>query len=424
MSGATQVSEQLDTFDSPVEMTNEQMREEISKMSKSDGAKEKEDGKEQAGKPEQKSEEKNKEGKKGASQVDKLDEEEDDPDKSEEKEEVEEDKKEVAPEKKEEKPKPQGKTIKIKEGDEVKEISPDATIKVKVDGKGEFKTLKELAEFYSKQKVDEKLVATARQEKEQLQKQSANYKQQFDTVAGHLTKIQEMMDDDKGDPLAPLFYLLDISDRNAYDYTKRIFSHLSEEVSNLSQLDDVERELYWTKKESDWLKSNQAAKVTRARQAQDTQERIAKIDRLRESQGVSEEQYVQAHEALIGLGFEASKVTPENVVDYAVMRPFYDKAEKLCGAYQDELDDDQMDELVVTVARTLRNSPRMKAEDVLTYSAKQLGWDVESVDDVIEDINSKASTNSVGSERKTPSKKQNNDRPESFDDFDDYASQR
>lgn len=395
-------NQDMDTFDNPVEIPKETKKVEV--------------------KPTEKTGEKDAETKKKHDgQVDNLDEEEDKKDKQEKKPEDEKEKKDDAekkevPEVKKE-TKPAGKILKIKEGDEVRELSADSTVKVTVNGKGEFHTIQELInEFAGKKTVSEEIIQ-AKKEREQVVRESAKFKSERDVIVNHLTHIQKLMDDEKGDPLAPLLYLLDMSDRNIYDYTKRVFSHLSGEVNALSSMDEVEQQLYWTKKEADYLKGNHAAKVTRARQTQEQSDRVAKIDRLRESQGVSEEQYVQAHESLARLGFGTDKLTPENVVDYAVMQPFYDKSEKLCANFQDELDDSQMDDLIVVVAKTLKAAPRMKPEDVLEYSAKQLGWDVEKIADVIDDINNKASKNSQGKKESATTK--NNDRPESFSDFDD-----
>jgi len=331
------------------------------------------------------------------SQVENLEEQDDNdkaPEKKEEEPKKEEEKKaEDKPEDKvEEKPKeeekPKGKTLKLKSGDDVTDISEDATIKVKVNGKNEFVSLTELKSNYSGEKAWSDKIAAANQKTEEAEARENVFKQEKQQVVGHLEKIATMLDDENGDPLAALNYLVDFTGRDVNLFNKRVMSHMEARVAELSEMDEVEKELYWNKQELSSLKSNQAAKADELKNSEAQREAVAKVDKLRESQGVTEQQYVQAHKEMIDAG--RKDLTPEQVVKYAVMTPFISKSLDLTEQYEEILGDSDMDKLVSDVAITLKTYPNLSEQDVVMDSAKRLGISIRTPeDDDIDAINSK-----------------------------------
>ena len=193
---------------------------------------------------------------------------------------------------------------------------------------------------------------------------------------------------------------------------------MAEEVRNLDGMDDVERDLYWNKKELDAIRSNQAAKDEKATHAKTQREGVEKIDRLRESQGVTEEQFVKSSHDLKELGYKDDEITPEVIVNYAVMKPHYEKAENLCSEHQEDLSDDQTDELISTVANTLKNYPRVSKEKALEISLDLLGWDYEREEDFRE-LNEKAAKQTY-KEKKSYGSYQYGQKTEEVESFDDY----
>lgn len=320
-------------------------------------------------------------------------------------------------EKKEEKAPVVGKKIRIKDAEgNSTDIDASSTIAVKVNGKKEFVSLKELREDYSGRKGHDVQFAELKERSEKVQAQSEKTTQERDEVMGHLNKIAEMLDGD--DPMAPLLYLVDISGRNVHDYTKKVFDHQSQTVRDLDEMDDTERQLYWRDRELSYLKSNQATKNDLAQREKSQEEHVVSVNRLRQAQGVSEDSYVEAHESLTKMGYKAEQMTPEAIVKYAAMTPHYDKAEGLCEPFDADLSTDQMDKLVDTVAQTLHNYPGVSEENAIEISVKLLGWESESDDSDLDELEGKGGKRQEAQNPDHKVGKNAENDVESFDDFD------
>lgn len=402
-------TEVLDTFETPVQRSPEEAKAELAKMNGQKPGPSKE--------------------KKTVTQTEQIDEEtvvdEEDGDKKE-KEASEDEKKDkdaleendkVPSDQKQEK---EFKAIRAKFNDENIDIPEDATVKVSVKNKSEFVTIKELRDAYSgKQAWGSKIQEASRKEKaaEQFYEKTKAEKQE---LAGHINKITELLDDTQKDPLDALLYLVDLSGRNVHDYTKRVYDHLSKTVLELEQMDDVEKRLFWRERELNYLKNNSAAKEAEAKKVSAQREYSNRINRLRESQGVSEEHYVQAHQDLVKLGYSKEQITPEAIVKYAVYKPLLDKADEICSSYEEDLTTDEMDQLIDVVAETLKRNPKLDDAKALEIAAYQLGWDVETDEKLLSQAKTRHQlSSSVRPSNEKKTNKKQSSRPESFSDFDD-----
>jgi hypothetical protein len=314
--------------------------------------------------------------------------------------------------------KPKGKTVRVKDGDKALDIAEDATLKVKVKGKNEFVSISELKKNYSGQVAFDEKFAEVNQEKEAVIKREQGYLQEKQVLASHLSKIAEIMDNPEKNPYEALSYLVDMRGGNPVEFNKRVLQYMSSEVERLSEMDEVEQELYWTRQEADLLKNRSTAKADEESRAKTEMERNAQLASLRESQGVTEEQYVQSKRELLDLGYDESQATPEAIVNYAVMQPHYEKAEGLCKPYEEDLSTDDVNALVSRVARTLKENPKITNDDALMISAKMIGLEVETYDDDIKELNEKIPEPIVNKPRQKIADK-GEDHLESFDDFDE-----
>lgn len=333
-------------------------------------------------------------------------------DRSEKKEDEGEEKKESEGEKTE---KPQGKTLRIKDGENSVDISADATVKVKVKGKNEFVSIEELKSNYSGQKAWTEEIATAKEKTELAEQNTEKFQSERNEVIGHLEKVAGMLDQAEGDPLEALYYLLDITGRDVNTYTKRVFDFMEQRVDDMSEMDDVEKELYWNKRKLQSIEDNQAAKADTLQQENTQRDFIARVDQIRESQGVSEDQYVAAHNELVGLGLDANSIRPEQVVEYSVLKPFAEKAEAISYEYRDDLGDDELDALTTELTSVMQKRPGISDEDALSVAAKMLGYDVESAEEHIDILNDKIPDQT---QYKQTTKVSEGGAVESFDDFD------
>jgi hypothetical protein len=312
-----------------------------------------------------------------------------------------------------------GKVVKIKDGSETKEIGEDATIKVKVKGKNEFVSIAELKKNYSGQVAFDEKFKEVTAEKESAKKEIDAYLQEKQTLASHLSHIAEIMDNPEKNPYEALSYLVDMRGGNPVEFNKRVLQYMSEEVNRISEMDSVEQELYWTRKEAELLKNRSTAKAEQESRAKAEMERKTQLLQLRESQGVSEEQYVQSERELYDLGYKKEQITPETIVTYSAMKPHYDKAEGLCAKFEEDLSTDDMDALISRTAKTLRENPKINEEDAIIYSAKMIGLTVETYDSDIKELNEKLPDETVRSPKLKYGKGVDDpNHIESFDDFD------
>lgn len=315
--------------------------------------------------------------------------------------------------------KPKGKLLRVKDSEgKIHELDGESTIKVKVKGKNEFVSIEDLKSNYSGQKAWTEEIETAKEKTKQAEIREERTTKERNEIVGKLEKVASMLDDEDADPLQALYYLVDTTGRDPLEFNKRVMDYLSKEVRSLDGMDDVEKELYWRNKEVAAIRSNQAANADRLEQTKSQEESVAKVNRLRESQGVTEDQFVQSNSELISLGHEAKDITPEMVVNYSVMKPHYESSEKICGDYEEDLGTDDYDALVDTVATTLKNYPRISERKALEISLDQLGYDYEDEDAATQRINDKANAKKKADVKSSYKYGQgDNDAPESFEDY-------
>lgn len=313
-----------------------------------------------------------------------------------------------------------GKTVKIKNGDESIDIPLDATIKVKVKGKNEFVTIDELRADYSGKKAWTQEIEQAKEKTQVAEFKLQKFKEEKTQIASQLEHIAGMLDKEDGDPLEALYYLLDFTGRDVNNYTKRVFDFMEEKVQAMSEMDEVEKELYWTKRKLEANNNNQSAKAERLKQEQAQAELVAKVDKLRESSGVSVQQYVDAHKELVEMGLESESITPEQIVRYSVLKPFAERAEKVAQQFEEDLGDDEMISLITETTSVIQKRPKISDEEALTIAAKMLGYEVETVDDDIEKLNDKLSGQNLNPNGKKNMKVGSNDDPKHIESFDDF----
>lgn len=354
-------------------------------------------------------------------QTEQLDDQEEKDGKKEEKEEVKEEVKEEANEEeiKEEAPedKLEGKSLRLKEGDKAIDINENATIKVKVKGKNEFVSLADLKANYSGKVVYDETIVEAKEKLEAAEAKSVEFEGQKNAIVSDLQEVVKRMDDVDGNPLDALKYLLDITGRPVHTYMKRALEAQLDQLSDLQEMTETERELHWTKQESEWLRNNQA---TRDKQSQeDNAQRAAsqQVINLREQYGVSEKEYAQVKSELEE---ETGESNPERIVQLAKFKPVYIETKTFVEEnFAGEIGDDDLENLTAGTARILFANPQATNEEAVKLAARQLGFEVSTVAEDIKALEAKSPAKPVEA---SPSqfkygKKATEEHVESFDDY-------
>lgn len=314
--------------------------------------------------------------------------------------------------------KPKGKTLKFKHNGETTDISEESTVAVKVNGKKEFVSVADLKANYSG-----KISHTEQFQKLETEKKESDAKIQTFTaektqLQGHMTEIGRLLDSEGGNPMDALNYLVDMSGRDTVDFQKKVFSYLSEELGVMNEMSDDQKELYWSRKEIDSVRNNQEANKKRQADTQSLEATNQKVNSLRESHGVSEEDYVKSHNDMISLGYTKEQLTPEVLVNYAVMTPHYEKAEGICSYLEEDLSSDDFNKVISTVAQVSKNFPNLSEEKKLTTAMDHLGWKYSEQEDDIAEANKLSKkdedTSFVGKVNK------GEEHLDSFDDYDTF----
>jgi len=309
---------------------------------------------------------------------------------------------------------PKVKMLKGKLGDEKYEINPDVAVKVKVDGKKEEVSVQELINNYSGQKKWDQEFTKLSEEKKSFQKENDQYKQELGWLQNNIKEITGILDDPDRNPVDALMYLVDSTNRNPVEFQMKLLNHMQSEVENLSEMDEIEQELYWERQKTNYLSKRQESMSNQAKSDLEIRELKAKIDAQREALGVEEEQFMEAHSELEELGYK--DVTPEQAINYAVIKPHLDAAEDLIRPFEEEMTTEGADKLITDFANYLKSGEFTK-EELHSILQEEYASDSEIQDlkDKVKDFK----VASTGNNSKVAAKE--GDYVESFDDFDEYA---
>lgn len=375
-----------------------------------------------------------KEEKKVKRETDKLEDQEDDDDEDSEEESDEEEGDDKASEDEDESEsedsgaKPRGKTIRVKDGDEKLDISEDADIPVKIKGRKEFVSLKDLRDNYSGQRAWTEEINTAKQQNADLQEQVQQFEQQKEQTRAHFAKIGEMVhkgfEDPEADPLEAMKYLVDLSGRSVLDFEKRMIDHYGRLAGSFSEMSEAEQNLYWTQRENQILKDSQAAKARESEERTAQEQRSQKILQTMERYGISEEDFEAAELQISQQGYDMNQVTAEQICKWSVCAPYFEEAQTLVSQFADDLSDDEVETLISGTVDTMYKIPEISAQEALQMKAKQMGYEIYSEEDIVNDLKNR---HKGGEDRLQNRKKskvaEKHAESRGFESFDDYEDE-
>lgn len=318
----------------------------------------------------------------------------------------------------------EGKTIRLKVGDEKIDINENATVPVKVKGRKEFVTLNELRENYSGKKAwgqelekTKAQQAEMEQEREVWEGQKAEVRETFANLG---QMIEDAFSNPEADPLAAMKHLVEVSGRSVLDFEKRLMDYYQGQVSIFDDMDESQRELYWMQKENEILRNNQATQARKFEERKAQEQRFSQINQVREQYGVSEEEYLEAEAMIESEGYDLSQVSPEQVSQYAAYKPLVAQAQEMMTEIKEDLSSDEYEDLLTGTADTMFKFQELSPLDALKITAKRMGLEITSDDDLIEQVNQKVPRTTSRLDGKFNAKKyaqRDEGHIESFDDF-------
>lgn len=287
--------------------------------------------------------------------------------------------------------KAEAKKLKIRMSDGLYGIESDAKVRVKIDGAFQEVPVQELINNYSgKVAYDKKFSEIGNekkvleQEKTQLSKKAEFLKSTVDEVLTHLT-------DETKNPLDALYFLVEKSGHDIYSVYKKMLDANLDEVENLMSMSEVERKAYFLEKKDEFRTKSEQARMAESAKEQAFNQAIQKVDSLRQAHGVSEEQYLQALEQLESEGLDTNKMTDEQVVDYASLKPHTETVQDVLEPYEDSIDDSKYSEVVRNLARQLRAKDFTK-EQLIEWARKEfMDEDVKDLQARTKEVQKKSS---------------------------------
>jgi hypothetical protein len=335
--------------------------------------------------------------------------------KEEEEEEIEEEVEEIeAKEDEEKQEKKESKKLRMRMGDDLYNVDSEASFKVKVDGEMVDVPLQELINNYSGKTAWDKKFTELGKEKKSLEFDKKTLTQQKESLQNHLKYALEPLKNPEKNPLDSLLYLVELSGEDPYNAYRRIMEANLEELGSLLDMSETERELYFHKKK-DELHDNVARKRQEKVQKEEAFNQVLKkVDSLRQTYKVTEEQFVDASEELEGIytssGLDVNDITDEAIVDYASLKPHIEVVKQLVEPYEANISDGKYGDVVAELSRYLRDGKADKA------TIEQLLKRNFSVEEEVKELNTKLYQKAKG---KVPSKKieQKSEDYESFEDW-------
>lgn len=314
---------------------------------------------------------------------------------------------------------PEGKTIRLKEGNKSHDLNENATVKVKVNGKGKFVSLRELKEGYSGEQAYSTKIAEANRNLEiaKVEREKAEGASQHlqSTVENFVKTLQ----DDTKNPIDAIVNLLDQFGKNGHTYIRKLVETQSQLGSELSELTETEQELFWTNFENKNLQNIQASREERQRQEEAQRGLVAHVDALREKYGITEEDFIVGARELSAT-IPKESLTAEMVVEHLAMQPHVTSVEELTKDFVDDMDDAEYEKLVADSARVLFQHPEMEQIQAVKLVAKKMGYDIETDDELVEEVKSRQPKQKETLPKTTKVADKGEDHLESFDDFDDF----
>lgn len=299
-------------------------------------------------------------------------------------------------------------------GEELFNVDSDASFKVKVDGKNEDVPLQELINNYSGKTAWDKKFTEIGKEKKTLEVEKAQVTKQSEELKAHVAKALAPLREKDGNPMDSLLYLVEMSGDDPYNAYRRIMESNLGELGKLMDMEDVERELYFHKKKDELYSDVAKKRQGKLQEEQTFNQVVQKVDSLRQTYKVTEDEYVDASDELEEI-YAASKlnvndITHEAIVDYASLKPHIAVVKGLIEQYEDNISEGKYGDVVAELSRYLRDG---KADEA---NIKQILARNFSVEEDVKELNSKV----YGKSAKAPVKKALKEESKSFESFDDW----
>lgn len=294
------------------------------------------------------------------------------------------------------------KKVKGKLGESEIDFDLETLVPVMIDGKEEMVPLSELRNGFSGTKAITKRFSDLDKEKKTFLKEKSEIEGKVEKSKAFYTELEKKLDSEN--PYDALEYLVEKSGKSSYDFKyNKLLPAMMDEVVTMLQMDEAGRDAYLAKKENEYLKKGKESDEQKLKSEQSHKDFVSKVDAMRETHKVSEDEYVDAHNELAKMGHKDFK--PENVIDYVRNLRSVEKSIELIKS----IDESKLanKDVVTSVAETIKENPDLTVEEIAAELRTYWG------------LPNKA-TEKVGAKVEDAASRSNKTFQKGFESFDDY----
>lgn len=322
-----------------------------------------------------------------------------------------EDKKAKAEEKDEEEEKPLDKAktgkVKIRMDGELYGVDPTATVRHKVDGEWVETSIQDLINKGSGSIAYDKKFTELGNQKKAFEAEKIQVTKKAEVLTKTVGEIMSIINDPNAKPQDALFSLVEKAGGDLYTLERRLIESNLETLEKLMEMSEPERKAYWLERKDEIRTKADKARQEAYEKSQSFNQAIQKLDALRQAHGVSEDQYVQALDDLEAQKVDTTKMTDEQVVDYASLKPHLDSVQEVLKPYEEQIDDLQYEDVVRDFAKQLR-AKKLSLEQLKEIAKK------EFMDEDLKDLSSRTKPT------KAPPKVEKKETKKGYESFDDF----
>jgi hypothetical protein len=309
--------------------------------------------------------------------------------------------------------KPVKKLLEGKLGEEKYAVDPDMQIPVKIDGKTEYVSLKDLTGNFSGKTSWDKKFSELDKDRKGFKSEKEQYVKEKDLVVNHMRAFYQKINDPKTPPIDAVNYLIDLMDGDKHTVYRRFWDSFFDEINQMGDLSEQSIEAHMLKKENEFLRKARESKDVRFKEQQSQQEMLSKVHQVREAHNVSVEDFDEAYRDLVESGVEKKSLTAEIVCDHSSKIKAVDRSFELVKRFDPSLvDSEDGEKLIRKLAKFIHRGTELSDEELIESLKEEYGQTSSGLKELSKKIDQ--------SEETTPQAKTKNKKSyESFEDYDD-----
>jgi cell division protein FtsB len=256
---------------------------------------------------------------------------------------------------------------------EVKEelsVSDETEVEVKIDGKLEKISLKDLKNNYSgKVAYDRKFTELDKQNK-QVTQERTKLQQEINQVNQYVNTFAEKMRN--RDAVGAMSYLAEFSGMSPAAIKQTLINQLIPEINRQAGLTEAERDLELTKEEIAFQKAQQQRELQKLQQENSQKSLELANTKARSEHGISMNEWDEAFEFLDTHVEKGKAITRKDVVDYALWKRADDRASTVLQTYDSGkyLQDKTVRDTLTKIASENPDFSQQDLDDVLKEAFK------------------------------------------------------